>query len=116
MNQLAALILSLSIEVPCVWALCRLLGWVKAERTRGLVVCAFAATLLTHPFAWHGNEAMAGHLGFPVRATIVETAVILVEGMLYTRVLSLDWMKGLSLAVAANVTSFGLGLIYFMFR
>ena len=106
MTQAQALGLTLLFEVPLVLALAA--RWRPPWGRLALVACA--ASLLTHPFAWNGIRHLDA-LPFWARAALFETAVALVEGAMYARLVPLGWRRGLLLGVAANAFSFGLGLV-----
>ncbi|MCB9780612.1 MAG: hypothetical protein H6742_18740 [Alphaproteobacteria bacterium] len=108
MTQLQALGLTLLFELPVVALLCA--RW-KPDWARLMVVAA-AASLVTHPFAWHGIRALQAATGsFAVAAAVGEPLVALVEGLLYAKVAGLGWRRGLFVGAAANAFSFGLGLV-----
>ncbi len=102
MTQAGALLLSLAIEVPVVGAV--------EGRGRPLAVAA-AATLLTHPFAWNGWQALIPHLPWLGRALLVELSVVAVEAALYAWLLRLPAARAVALSLCANALSFGLGLL-----
>jgi len=114
MNQLFALLISLTIEVPIV-----LIALLTAKQVFSYVeichilIIAYGATLFTHPLAWEINEALIPYMEFPVRAILIETAVILAEGTLYWIILNLGWRRGLFLSLIANVSSFSGGLLIY---
>jgi hypothetical protein len=83
MTQLQALLLSILIEVPVVLALAQVLGVGARVGWRRLALVGCAATLLTHPFAWHGFPVLAEAVpNYPLRALIIEGGVATVEGLL----------------------------------
>ena len=75
-----------------------------------LTYIACAATLLTHPLAWASNQILMSHLPFPQRATLIESAVVVLEGTLYAQLAHLGWGRGMLLSTVANATSFFSGL------
>ncbi|MEX1367647.1 MAG: hypothetical protein AB1Z98_31245 [Nannocystaceae bacterium] len=121
MTQLHALSLTLGIEGAVggllLWAWLGLRGrtWV-----RGLLV-VLAASLLTHPLAWHANRVWLIGLSFPVRAAIIEGAVVLVEASILAlamrstgdvpRVRPTAPWTWLVLSLVMNGASFGYGLV-----
>lgn len=111
-TQPQALALSIAIELPVVLGLALGLRWIPRARLRRLLLVGVAATLLTHPFAWHGLPGLREVLPlFWARALLVEGLVAVVEGLLYARLLGLRLARGQALGWAANATSFGLGLL-----
>lgn len=114
MTQLQALLLSILLEVPVVVALARLLG--VDTPLRRLVLTACAATLLTHPFAWHGFRVLSGVFpSYWVKAGVIEGGVAVVEGLLYWRVAGAGFGRGQALGWASNAFSYGIGLLLFRF-
>lgn len=112
MTQLWALILSLLIELPVVLVL----GWVLAPSGpitwRRLAAVGCAATLITHPFAWHGLTALQVWLpAYWPRALLLECAVALAEGLLFARAADLGLLRGQLISWTTNAASFGVGLL-----
>lgn len=121
MTQLHALALTLGIEGAVgglllgAWLGLRGRTWV-----RGLVV-VLAASLLTHPLAWHANRSWLIGLGFPVRAAIIEGAVVMVEGSILAlamrstghapRARPIAPWRWLVLSLVMNGASFGYGVV-----
>jgi hypothetical protein len=111
-TQLQALLLSIALEVPVVLLLARLLG-VEAPLPR-LLLTACAATLVTHPFAWHGFRELSGLFpNYWVKAGVIEGAVAVVEGLLYWRVAGAGFGRGQALGWTSNAFSYGVGLLIF---
>ena len=112
MTQTQALLASLVLEVPLVLGVAAALGWCRG---RGplvrLLLVACAATLVTHPFAWHAFRGLAPLIDYWPRAALVEGAVALTEGLLFARVAGLGARRGLALGFSANAFSYGLGLV-----
>ena len=112
MSQAVALLLSVLLELPVVFALVLLLRWVPRAQLGRLALVGAAVTLLTHPFAWHGfpflREAIPSY--WP-RAFVIEGGVAVVEGLLYAWLMRLPVWKGQVLGWAANGFSYGLGLV-----
>ena len=114
MTQLQALLLSILIEVPVVLALARALGGLERVGWRRLVVVGCAATLLTHPFAWHGFSVLRDVVSpYPLRALVIEGGVAVVEGLLYGTVGRMGLARGQALGWASNAVSYGIGLVLF---
>jgi hypothetical protein len=105
-TQAEALGLTLLFEVP--------LALLLAARWRPpwgrLLLVACATSLLTHPFAWNGIRHLDS-LPFWARAALFESAVALVEGVMYARLVPLGWKRGLLVGAVVNAFSFGLGLV-----
>ena len=121
MSQLHALLLTLGIEGLVGALLLRVwLGARGAVLGRGVLV-VLAASLLTHPLAWQANRVWLRGLGFPLRATIIELSVTVVEAAILWRGLAWardqrqaepapGWSRGLIVSLAMNGASFGYGL------
>ena len=105
MNQTEALVWSLGVEVPVVVAL----TWGRSDRWR-LVPLAFAATLLTHPFAIAAFRGLTPYLPYPGRVVVVESLVSLAEAALYWRLGGLEGRRALAVGVVANAASYLCGL------
>lgn len=112
MTQLLALLISLVIELPVVLiilAMIRQLSSIKDIYNALILACL--ATLITHPLAWEINQILMPYLGFSLRVGLIEIAVVIAEGVLYTFFLNLGWRIGLLLSLIANATSFLGGLL-----
>jgi hypothetical protein len=111
MTQLMAMGLSLAVEVPIVLLIAWRWGWMTGQRRAvaiGLV--ATAATLLSHPLAWEAHAALSRSWSFAVSVLWVEIGVVLLEGIIFARVLRLGSRRGFALSATANIASFGVGL------
>lgn len=101
---LAALALTLAVEVPCYLAgltALRLAGPVRA------VLVAVGVNLLTHPVLW---LVLAPRTG--VAAVLVaEVCVVLVEALVIRLVIGRDCGLVLLLSLGANAASLGVGLL-----
>jgi hypothetical protein len=113
MTQYIALLISLIVEIPVVLILLRQLSSLDFF---WLVILACGATMLTHPIAWESNQILIPYTSFPVRSTLIESFVVLVEGVLYWVVLKLQCQQGLFVSFVANVASFVTGLIFFYLK
>lgn len=118
MTQLGALSRTLGIEGVVGGLL--LWGWLGL-RGRALgrgVLAVLAASLLTHPLAWTANSSWLRGLSFPVRATIIELTVVVIEATILALVLDRgrdggrpSWLRCLVVSLAMNAASFGYGLL-----
>lgn len=114
MTQTQALLASLLLEVPLVLGIAAALGWARGRRALlRLMLVACAATLVTHPFAWHAFRGLAPFLAYWPRAALIEGAVALTEGLLFARVAALGGRRGLLLGFVANGFSYGVGIALF---
>jgi len=112
MNQLSALIHTLVIETLVLVPLLAGLKWAPDRRWWEPVPIVFAASLLTHPFAWTLIVEWRGWAPtFWARAIPVELALTVAEGLFYAWMLPVKRWQGLLLSLIANGTSFGYGLI-----
>ena len=114
MTQTTAFLLTLAIEVPLVAAAVR---WMRASPpgTAWSVASALGANAVTHPLLWLADDALRTHLSLPVRWTLLEAAVVVVEGAVYA-VAGLGARRGAALALAANAASFAAGLAWYAIR
>ena len=112
MTQLEALVATLVIETAVVLPLLRVLKWAPRGRWWGALPVILAASLLSHPFAWTLIVEMRDWASsYWARAIPVELALTVAEGLLYAWLLPVARWRGLVLSVAANGTSFGVGLV-----
>jgi hypothetical protein len=113
MQQMQALLLSLSIEGFVAIGLIYILRWNLRHRLAYLVGAVMSVTLLTHPVAWFANEQLF-LMGFDFfwRALVIESIVITIEGFALSYGLSMGLNRGLVLSAAANATSFSVGLFW----
>ena len=108
MNQWAALLLTLAVEVPIV------LFWVRRTEPETfdwprVAAVAAAATLLTHPLVWYTNNALIAW-PFVARAAVVETFAVVAEAVVYWRFLAQPLRRAALLSLVANGISFSIGL------
>ena len=115
MNQLTALLLTLALEVPVALLFGLRWGRRRGEGLERLLAVSVAASLITHPFAWHLLPALAGSMSWAGRVLLVEGGVAIVEGLLYAHFAGLGLVRGQVLGWVANSWSFGLGLVLFYF-
>jgi hypothetical protein len=107
-TQAQALLLSLAVEVPVALVLARRSGAAQ------VVAVGLAATLLTHPFVWHGTPELARLVGGWWRAVaLTELGAVAVEAAVYRVGLGAGWRLAAAIALAANAASFGVGLAVF---
>ncbi|MBD2205973.1 hypothetical protein H6G33_13975 [Calothrix sp. FACHB-1219] len=112
MTQLLALLISWLIEIPVVLIILVITKQLSSHRyICNSLFIAFAATLFTHPLAWESNQILTSYIKFPLRVAVIESFVMIIEGILYTKFLKLNWRKGLLLSILANTTSFLAGLV-----
>ena len=109
MTQLQALLLSLVLETPVALLLARLVVRVDV---RWALLAALLATLITHPFVWHFNETLTMFAPWP-RLLLLEVAAFVVEGAVYLAVARMKPFAAWGTSLAANATSFGIGLVIF---
>jgi len=112
MTQFEALVATLVIETAVLLPLLRVLKWGPRSPWWRPVPVILAASLLTHPFAWTLIvEVRDWAPSFWARAIPVELALTVAEGVLYAWLLPVARWRGLVLSMAANGTSFGIGLL-----
>ena len=112
MTQPEAMLLSIAIETPIVLAIARASS--RDEPTVRLLMVAFGATLVTHPFAWYGVQALMGPLGRWPALGIVELGVGLAESVFYARIAGLGWRWGFLAGFASNGVSAGYGVLIWL--
>lgn len=110
MTQTGAFLLTLAIEVPIVVGAVR---WTRGSphANAWIVVLAVGANALTHPLLWLADVALRPHLALAPRWTLLELAVVAVEGAVYAAA-GLGARRGAAIALAANVASFVAGLAW----
>ncbi|MGC4114698.1 MAG: hypothetical protein QM765_08830 [Myxococcales bacterium] len=107
-NWLVAFLMTLAIEMPLAGVLLRAH---EPSRAR-LVGKLFFANLATHPLVWLAFYNLP--LPWAGLVAILETFAWLTEAAFYFLVLpGLKPAKAVLVALAANATSFGLGLLYY---
>jgi hypothetical protein len=111
MNQVEALVMSLAIETIVALALARFVTRVDVKWT---IAAALLATLITHPFVWHFNETLTALAPWP-RLLLLEAGAVVVEGAVYLAVARMSPLASWGTSLAANATSFALGLVIFFF-
>ena len=115
MSHLTALAVTIGIEIPVVM----IVAWLWRSRVDAdwptIIAVTAAASLLTHPFAWYFNGVLAEMAGFAVRATVIETFVILAEMIVLALFARMAWRTALTASLLANMASFGAGLFWFYF-
>ncbi len=109
MTQSYAMLLSIAIETPIVLALGRAAS--RDEPSVRLLMVAFGATLVTHPFAWYGMQMLSAPLGAWPAFGVVELGVGLAESLFYARIAGLGWRWGLVAGFASNGASAGYGVL-----
>ncbi len=103
---LTAFSLTLLVELPAVSWLARRLE--PRPLRRG--VLAFAANALSHPAVWFVFPALG--LGWGATTTLSEIWAWLLEALVYRAGFArATWRSALALSLAANLLSFGLGLL-----
>ncbi len=111
MTELSALLISLAIEVPIVFALVWLFGLPRRSSWTRVAVFAFATTCITHWPAWNAFTWLAPYLDYWPCFFVVEGCVVLVEGALYAWPGRLGWRYGMLISLAANGASAGFGVL-----
>lgn len=117
MSQLQAFLLTLGLELglaAACWAVApvrRALG--LDARLGRTAIAVLAVSCVTHPFAWWANTVGAsyGFVDFGPRAALIESAVIIVEGLLLAYALPAPLVRAQAFSAVLNLGSFGLGLV-----
>lgn len=111
MAQLAALVVTLLLEVPVVVYVAGRLREKPASRGR-VVAIAAAASLLSHPFAWMGTIALMDVVAYAVAFVLVEASVVVFEALFFEHVAGWSRRTAWTASVVANVISATAGLVY----
>lgn len=109
MTQPEAMLLSIAMETPIVLAISRAAS--RDEPSVRLLMVAVGATLVTHPFAWYGMQALHGPLGMWPALSVVELGVGLAESVFYAQIAGLGWRWGFAAGFASNAVSAGYGVL-----
>ena len=104
---LMALLVTLLIEVPILFALARLVPGMRAIRVPRLLVAGLLASALTLPYLWFIVPVFLRGVDGLV---IGEMLVFLVEAGIYMLVLRIDVRRALLVSFVANLVSLALGL------
>ena len=111
MTQLEALALTIAIELAVVAVFAVVLRfWPRPAWPRAFLIAA-AASLLSHPWAWWANTTALVAMPFAERAAVIEGTVVAFEAILYALAGGLPWWRAIVVALAANATSFAIGLV-----
>jgi hypothetical protein len=98
-------VVTLLVELPILWALARGVFKLTAVTTRRLLAGA-PGSLLTLPVLWFALPAFLT----PLAAVVLgETLAVMVEALLYWRLLPARSLVALALSLAANLASFAAG-------
>jgi hypothetical protein len=107
--EFIALMISIAIEslFVAIWANCFKLDWKLS------VIISIAGTLITHPIAWKLFLDLSPYLRFWMRSLLLESAVILVEGLIFKLATGYSWRSSISLSFGANLASYSCGLLWY---
>jgi hypothetical protein len=83
----------------------------RGRRVAAVALTAAGATLLTHPFLWHGCLWCMTKLPYGLCVTLGESLVVLAEAAAYAGVARLPMRWALGVSLGANAASCGLGLL-----
>lgn len=112
MTQTQAYFLTLAIEVPIAVGLA---AWRRLApgRWRQVALASIAASSLTHPVLWLVDPLLWDTFDTPARWGVLETAITLVEGAVYSLALAWRARTGLFVSLVANAVSFGVGVVIY---
>lgn len=105
---------TLAVELPLVLYLARRARLLRTDAR--ILAAAGAANLLTHPALWYVPwsffPAALEPASYPLYVVVGETAVLLVETLVYWRVLApgRPWLA-LAMSALANASSYGVGMV-----
>jgi hypothetical protein len=111
MTQWHALLLSIALEALVALAIARAVR----VSLRWTFVAAVLATLITHPLLWHLNQTWTVLAPWP-RLLSLEVGAVVVEGAVYLAVARMTPRAAWATSLAANATSFGVGLVIYAAR
>jgi|SRR5271170_1103670 len=112
MTQVQALILSIAIEAVIAFALVRGLRWGSGT---GAALAATVGTLGTHPLVWQAVPRLEARLGYGLALALIESGVVLAEGVAYRVIVPLTWRQAFAASMVANAASTATGLLYYAF-
>jgi hypothetical protein len=107
--QMGALLLSIAIESLVAIGCAK---YLRFDRHL-LVITASATTLMTHPILWQLFTDLLAQISYEWRVFILETLVVLVEGLAYKLVTRYSWRISLGLSFGANFTSYLCGVVLY---
>lgn len=112
MLEIEALAISAAIEAPIAWIIVRLARW----PCRGPLHAALAsavATAVTHPQLWAAAEWAYPRFGYWPSVAVLETLVVLAEGLLIAWMARLAPGRAMLVSLAANLASCLTGIVLF---
>lgn len=109
MTQTEAFLTTLALEAPIAVAVVAARAGSRAHPA-AVFLAALAASAITHPLLWLADPALHGALGLPLRWALLETAIALVEAVVYRLVARVGWGTALVVSLAANAVSLGVGI------
>lgn len=107
MSQLEAFLLTLALEIAATFGIVALWGWVRGPR---LWVAVVVASVLTHPILWAVAADLPPAWWWPV-VLAMEVAIGLIEGVVVATLGAMGSRRGVTIGVAMNAFSFGVGLV-----
>ena len=105
---LLALVTTVAVEAPAVLLILKYLIGFKGASPAKILSTAALASCLTLPYLWF---VLPPYVDARLYILIGEAFVVLVEAIVYNRLLGLDIIKSVLLSAAANMLSFLAGLI-----
>jgi hypothetical protein len=111
-SQLTAYTITILIEFPIVLLLVFSRHWLPTQVMGWVAIWGVLASSITHPIAWQINN-LAQSIDYGFRVAILELLITLAEGVIYHYALRLRWSRAMVLSLAANVASYGVGMIIF---
>ncbi|MCX6751663.1 MAG: hypothetical protein NT161_02770 [Candidatus Nomurabacteria bacterium] len=109
---LLALFLTLISEVPIVFVLVRYFYKYKDIKIPTIVFVGILASVLTLPYLWFVLPAFVFNQTLYVM--LGETLVVLIEAIIYYKLLKLKLLDSLVISLIANIVSIILGLLFQM--
>jgi hypothetical protein len=108
-SEFIALTISIAIEslVVGIWGKISRLEW------RLLILVASGSTLFTHPILWQLVTELSPHFNFNIIVLLLETLVVIIEGMMYKLAMGYSWRSSLTISLVANLASYTFGLLIY---
>ena len=109
--QLQAYLLTLLLELPVAFVVVRVWG---LSLTRA-VLAALLASSLTHPLAWQTALMLVTMRPWWLVWLLIEAGVVVVEALVFRRLLRLPWSRALWLSFLVNAVSASAGWLWSVF-
>jgi hypothetical protein len=109
MTEFEALLLSAAIEAPVAYLVAYVARW-PSRGNLHIAAASAAATAITHPQLWAGALWSYEHFSYWLTVVALESAVVVVEGLLIAWMAALRIDRALLVSLIANTISVLVGL------